>query len=137
MIIILDQYSKAMALSYCKKKGNIIFIKGLLKLQIVKNTGAAFGIFRNKNKMLTLIIIPIIFILTYLLIIASKIGATTIEKMAISLIVGGAIGNLIDRIKKGYVVDFIYIYIRRFPVFNIADLSIFVGGIMIFISELK
>jgi signal peptidase II len=120
-IIILDQLSKWLIFSFAKE--NIIIKK-------VKNTGAAFGMFKDSSIILGIIaILAIIFIIYY-----SK-KAHKKEIIPLSLILGGAFGNLIDRLIIGYVRDFISIWI--WPVFNIADSAITIGALLLIFTTLK
>jgi signal peptidase II len=124
IIILLDQLTKILT------KNINITILPFLKLISVKNTGAAFGIFREFSLLIIFVSIIIIILLIYYI---NKIPKK--DYFAYSLIIGGAIGNLIDRIILGYVRDFISIWI--WPVFNIADMAISIGIIIIIFNELK
>jgi signal peptidase II len=121
-IIALDQFSKNMALLYLNKINTIIVIKNILHLTLVKNSGAALGILKNKNKLLIIIILPLVGILAFYLMTVLHSGGPFLLKISLTFIIGGAIGNLIDRIRLKYVVDFIYFLVKKCPVFNIADL---------------
>jgi len=103
-------------------------IKNIFHLTYVKNTGAAFGIFQNQNMFF---IISTLVIIVIMLIYINKINKKSIWfKLAAGLILGGAVANLIDRIRVGCVID--YLDFRIWPVFNLADSSIVIGaGIMI------
>lgn len=126
IIIFIDQLTKIIA----KEVSFEIF--SFFKLIWVKNSGAAFGIFQNNN---TPLIFLSIAILGFLLFYLDKIPNQKSYNLSISLIIGGAIGNLIDRIFFGYVRDFISIWI--WPVFNIADMAITIGIILILIKEIN
>jgi len=101
----------------------------LFKLDFVKNYGAAFNIFSGSRIFLSLISIIFSILLIYL--ILRKKTLNKFDLFAYSFILGGTIGNGIDRILKGFVIDFINLNIINFPVFNIADISINVGFIFI------
>ena len=101
----------------------------LFKLDFVKNYGAAFSLFSGSRIFLSLISIFFSILLIYL--ILRKNTLNTFELYSYSLILGGTIGNGIDRIYKGFVVDFINLNIINFPVFNIADISINIGFIIL------
>jgi len=126
-IILIDQLTKYL-MSYNKK----FFINKdflLFKLDFVKNYGAAFNIFSGSRIFLSLISIIFTILLIYL--IYRKNTLNTFDLYAYSFILGGTIGNGIDRIYKGFVVDFINLNIINFPVFNIADISINIGFIFL------
>ena len=122
-IILIDQFTKYL-LFYNKK----LFINKdflLFKLDFVKNYGAAFNIFSGSRIFLSLISILFSILLIYL--IFKKNTLNLLYLYAYSFILGGTIGNGIDRIYRGFVVDFINLNIINFPVFNIADISINIG----------
>ena len=132
-IILIDQLTKYL-MSYNKK----LFINKdflLFKLDFVKNYGAAFNIFSGSRIFLSLI--SIIFTLLLIYLIFRKNTVNIFDLYAYSFILGGTIGNGIDRIYKGFVVDFININIIDFPVFNIADISINIGFIILLYNIFK
>ena len=122
-IVLIDQFTKYL-IFYNKK----IFINKdfiLFKLDFVRNYGAAFNIFSGSRIFLSLISILFSILLIYLII--RKNTLNTFDLYSYSFILGGTLGNGIDRIYKGFVVDFINLNIINFPVFNIADISINIG----------
>jgi len=132
-IVLLDQITKYMIFYNYKKFINKDFL--LFKLDYVKNYGAAFNIFSGSRIFLASISIVFSVILLYLII--RKSYTNTINLYTYSLILGGTIGNGIDRIVNGYVIDFINLNIINFPVFNIADISINIGFIFLIYSIFK
>lgn len=132
VVLVADQATKAWILSIWPQPytGEIPIIANWLELTYIRNTGVAFGLFSG---------VPQLFTVTSLLITAGAIwfylrhlpenhGGLAIS---LGLIIGGAIGNVIDRVRFGYVVDFIKTFDGRFPIFNIADSCIVVGvGLM-------
>ena len=133
LIILIDQCSKYLIFNYHKNFINNDFI--LFRLDFVKNYGAAFNIFSGSRIFLSIISIIISIILLYL--ILRKNHLPTLDLYSYSFILGGTIGNGLDRIIKGYVIDFINLNIINFPVFNIADLSINIGFILIIFNLFK
>ena len=132
-ITLIDQFTKYL-ISYKHK----VFINKdfiLFRLDYVRNYGAAFNIFSGNRLFLS--IISIIFSLIIIYLIIRKKSSNIIEYISYSFILGGTIGNGIDRIINGYVIDFINLNIINFPVFNIADISINIGFIFLFYSILK
>jgi len=107
----------------------------LFRLDFVKNYGAAFNIFTGSRIFLSFISIIFSILLIYL--ILRKNTLNTFDLYSYSFILGGTIGNGMDRILKGFVIDFINLNIINFPVFNIADISINIGFIFLFYSILK
>ena len=132
-IILIDQFTKFLIFNNYKTVINKDFI--LFKLDLVKNYGAAFNIFSGNRIFLSLISIFFSIILTYL--ILRKNNLNTIDLYSYSLILGGTIGNGIDRIVRGYVIDFLNLNFINFPVFNIADVSINIGFVFLIFSIFK
>ena len=132
-VILLDQYTKYFMINNYKTVLNKDFL--LFKLDFVKNYGAAFNIFSGNRIFLSFISIIFSILLIYL--ILSKNTLKSIDGYSYSFILGGTIGNGIDRILKGFVIDFINLNIINFPVFNIADISINIGFIFLFCSIFK
>ena len=132
-IIIIDQFSKYLMFYNYKTVINKDFL--LFKLDFVKNYGAAFNIFNGSRIFLSLISIFFSILLIYL--IFRKNTLNSFDLYSYSFILGGTIGNGIDRIYKGFVVDFINLNIINFPVFNIADISINIGFIFLLYNIFK
>ena len=126
-IILIDQFTKYLMFYNKKLFINKDFL--LFKLDFVKNYGAAFNIFSGSRIFLSFISIIFAILLIYL--ILRKNSLNYIDLLSYSFILGGTIGNGIDRILKGFVIDFINLNIINFPVFNIADISINVGFIFL------
>lgn len=143
LLVGIDQLTKWLVVNYIKPQGtvNLISINGKewLNLTYQENTGAAFSILRDKQ--FFLIILTSIVILGVIILMLSKQVKNKAYLWSFSLIVAGGIGNLIDRICFGYVVDFIDVRIIKFAVFNFADICAVVGTIslMVFyiITEFK
>ena len=124
-IVLLDQITKYLIYHNYKIFVNKDFL--LFKFEFVKNYGAAFNILSGNRIFLSIISIIFTIILFYL--ILRKNTSYTLDLYSYSLILGGTIGNGLDRILKGFVIDFINLNIINFPVFNIADISINIGFI--------
>ena len=132
-IVLIDQFTK-----YLISYNNKLFINKdflLFKLDFVKNYGAAFNIFSGSREFLSLISIFFSILLIYL--IFRKNTLNSFDLYSYSFILGGTIGNGIDRIYKGFVIDFINLNIINFPVFNIADISINIGFIFLLYNIFK
>ena len=132
LIFIIDQFTKNLIINN-KTLINKDFI--LFRLDFVKNYGAAFNIFSGNRYFLSLVSIIFSIILLYLLLM--KTSSSILELYCYSFILGGTIGNGIDRIINGYVIDFINLNMINFPVFNIADLSINIGFILVIYTIFK
>ena len=132
LIFIIDQFTKNLIINN-KTLINKDFI--LFRLDFVKNYGAAFNIFNGNRYFLSLVSIIFSIILLYLLL--RKTSSSILQLYSYSFILGGTIGNGIDRIINGYVIDFINLNMINFPVFNIADLSINIGFILVIYTIFK
>lgn len=126
LLVILDQISKYAAVANLKTiNATHPFIEGLLQFRYIHNTGASFGILQGKQTFL--IIVTTITLLLLLVVIYRNIFKSTTEQIALILIAAGGIGNLIDRVINGYVVDFLDFQFIDFPVFNVADSFVCIG----------
>ena len=132
-IIILDQFTKYLISYNYKFFLNIDFF--LFRFDFVKNYGAAFNLFSGSRIFLSLLSVTCSIVLIYL--ILRKNISNSFDLYAYSFILGGTIGNGIDRILKGFVIDFINLNFINFPVFNIADISINIGFIFLLYSIFK
>ena len=130
---LIDQFTKYLIFYNYKLFTNKDFL--LFRLELVKNYGAAFNIFSGSRIFLSCI--SIIFSILLIFLILRKKNLCAIDQYSYSFILGGTIGNGIDRIYKGFVVDFINLNIIDFPVFNIADISINIGFIFLLYNIFK
>lgn len=128
-VVCIDQFTKYLALKNLSLR-SIPLINKVLHLTLTLNSGAAFGILKGHNLFFVLVSIAVVAFLLFNL--ANFQKRNQLFRFSIGLIIGGALANLIDRIRYGYVVDFIDV--RVWPVFNIADSSITIG-IIIFIID--
>ena len=132
-IILIDQFSKYLIFYNYKELVNKDFF--LFKLDFIKNYGAAFNIFSGSRIFLSVISFLFSVILIYF--IFRKNNTNYLDLLSYSFLLGGTIGNGIDRIFNGFVIDFINLNIINFPVFNIADISINIGFILLIYSFFK
>ncbi|MCG8502855.1 MAG: signal peptidase II [Firmicutes bacterium] len=130
-ILALDQYTKYLAATKLINYNTIPLIKNVFHLTFVENRGAAFGILQGQKWLLIVVTSTIIIAMVYY-VIKSKSNSRLLLA-SFSMVIGGAIGNLIDRVRLGYVIDFldVYIYSYNYPVFNIADSFVVVGTIFL------
>lgn len=126
LLIIFDQVSKLLITKYFEVGDSLTIINNFLKFLYIKNTGAAFGLFMNN---IFILIIVTNILLVYLIIELKKNINNKILVISLLLIISGALGNLIDRIFRGYVVDFISftLFNKEMAIFNIADIFITIG----------
>ena len=131
LVILADQLSKIWIRSNLAR-GQSLFDTGFFQLIHVHNTGAAFGIFRDHTLTLTIVaFVGIIVILLLVFVLRSRwpFLDSMLLMSAIGLVLGGTIGNLIDRLRLGYVTDFIDF--KVWPAFNVADAAVTIGVILI------
>ncbi len=134
ILLVVDQISKLLVVKLIDINNSTEIIKNFFYLTYTHNTGAAFSILTGQRIFLILIAVAILIIIfNYLR--KNKVERK-IDKIAYSLVIGGALGNLIDRIVRGYVVDFLDVKIfgYNFPVFNLADTFIVIGVFLLLIS---
>lgn len=133
-LVGLDQLSKSIIVQTIKLNDYIVVIKDFFNITYVQNRGAGFSILQGQMTFFYIITVIALIVLTYLL-LKSK---DKLSKSAYLLMIGGAIGNFIDRIFLGYVVDFLdfYIFGYNYPVFNLADSFLTIGVILMIISVL-
>lgn len=132
--IILDQSTKMWAVNVLKNGESIKLIGNFLRFTYAENKGAAFSILQNQ--MLFFIITTVIMLAVLAYIYFKTKNITQLSKLSIAMVAGGAIGNFIDRLRLGYVVDFIDVRFGsfyNFPIFNIADSFVVCGTILMII----
>lgn len=136
VLVTADQFSKFLIVKNFVENEKIVLIKDFFNITYIKNYGAGFSILQNQTIFLVVVTIAAIGFVTYLLIKSKNNEA--FNRVCYLLIIGGAIGNLIDRLTLGYVIDFLdfYIFGYDFPVFNIADSFLTIGCILLIISIL-
>ena len=133
IIITLDQISKYIInINYNNILNKNIFI---FSINCVRNYGAAFNIFDGNRVFLSSISVLSSLILIYFIFFKNRLNI--LDRYGLSLILAGSLGNGIDRIIKGYVIDFINLKIFDFPIFNIADISINIGCIILIFNYFK
>jgi len=136
-VVAADQLSKIWIRSHLPV-GQSLFEAGFFRITRVHNTGAAFGLFQGQSFPLTIVaMVGIAFFLVYALVIYrhSPILDNMPNRVALGLVLGGTIGNLIDRLRFGYVTDFIAF--NLWPAFNIADSAVTIGVILFAYSLLS
>lgn len=136
VLVGLDQWSKQLAVQHLANQDDIILIPNVLQLHYLENRGAAFGILQNKQWIF--VILAVVFFLVACLIFWKMPRTKRYLPLHIIAVcvTAGAIGNVIDRIRLKYVIDFIYISLIDFPVFNLADIYVTMSAVFIFIVVL-
>ena len=127
IVLIGDQLSKHWAETWLRTNGEYKIWDGVLHLRYVENRGAAFGIFENMRWMFLLGTGLILVLAVFLFRRFPKKRKYLPFFISLTMIAAGGIGNLIDRLRLGYVIDFFYFSLIDFPVFNVADIYVTVG----------
>ncbi len=133
IIVILDHVTKFLIVNNLKPHDSINVLP-FLKIVHVKNTGAAFGILQNLGNNIFIIISLLAIAGIIVIIIKSNENI-----FSLSLLLGGAIGNLVDRILRGFVIDFIDVFAGRYhwPAFNVADSALTIGIVLLIVGQLR
>ncbi|MGC9469482.1 MAG: signal peptidase II [Anaerolineae bacterium] len=138
--LLLDQLTKAWVVAHLPKYQPVNVVEWLapiLSFTFVQNTGVAFGLFPGLGELFLLL--SIIVVLSIVVFRRSLSATDTLVHAALGLVTGGALGNVVDRVARGYVVDFLDVNfwpLQTWPVFNLADSAIVVGVIVLFIDSL-
>ena len=130
LFVIADQVVKMCIVNNFSLHEGMEFIKGIVSILYVRNTGAAWGMF--EGKMFFFYLITAVAVGTLLYLMFKEKGKSKLLLTAYSLILAGAVGNFIDRIRLGYVVDMFKFEFIDFPIFNVADICLTIGVIFLF-----
>lgn len=137
--VFFDQLTKAIVRRTVATRGAVEVVRGYFEISYAENSGAAFGMFRGRNNIFIVIsFAAFVFIFAYY----RQFRESIWMKISLGLLLGGALGNLIDRIVFQHVTDFIrvrwwFLHLRWWPAFNIADASVCVGAAMLIVGMLK
>jgi len=128
--IAVDQLTKWVVIAHLgpdRQRHGVEIIGSLLALQYVENTGAAFGVMRGRSALLSIIAIAVLVIV---LVVFYRSGSrSAMAGVSLGLVAGGAVGNLIDRVRFGFVVD--YVSVGVWPKFNVADSAVTIGVVLL------
>lgn len=131
VLVVIDQLIKLLVLEYLQPIGSLPLIDGILQLRYAENTGAAFGSFSEYTTALS--VFTFIAILAGIIFLMSKKLKFGVEYVCVALIIAGGAGNLIDRVFRGFVVDYIEPLFIDFAVFNFADILVTCSAIVLVI----
>lgn len=137
ILLCIDQISKLLVVNLLTKTDSITIIKNFFYLTYINNDGAAFSILVGKR--IFLILIAVLVIVMLIRYIKKNNTQNKLELVSISLIIGGSLGNLMDRVVRGYVIDFLdfKIFNYNFPIFNLADTFIVIGVFLLLLKEIR
>ncbi len=133
LLTAADLFTKHLAVLHLKDSEPIVLIPGALQLRYLENRGAAFGVLQNQRIFFAITGIAFLLAVVWYL---KKIPAESkyrVLRAVLVVVAAGDVGNLIDRVRLGYVVDFIYFSLINFPIFNVADIYVTVGTAVLFI----
>ncbi|MCM1173973.1 MAG: signal peptidase II [Blautia sp.] len=136
ILIIFDQLTKYLAVLRLKDKPAYKLIDGVLELNYLENKGAAFGMLQNQGVFFVFVAVIVLSVIAYILYKTPNARKYNLMHILLSLIAAGAIGNMIDRIRLDYVVDFIYIILINFPIFNVADMYVSFSTVILVLALL-
>jgi signal peptidase II len=141
-VILLDLWTKALVLARIDLHETVPIIPSFFQLVHVRNTGAAFGIGANASSRLVPLLLNLGAIAVFCVVVVYALRSAVSDRLlqtGLHLILGGAIGNLLDRFRFGYVVDFLDVYVgnHHWPAFNIADSAICIGIALLFLDMRK
>lgn len=128
LITLIDQLVKSVVAERLVQIGTVPLIENVFHLTYCENTGAGFGVFADRTWLLS--IVTFLIVLAAIVYVVVKKPKSSLLNIALTFMVGGAIGNLIDRLRLGYVIDFLDFCYINFPVFNIADCFVTIGAVV-------
>lgn len=131
ILTVLDQITKYLAVAHLKDQPSFVLIPGVFQLEYLENRGAAFGLFQNQRIffLISVVIISILVVLFYQRVPLERKYIPL--RICAVLLMAGAFGNCIDRIRLSYVIDFFYFKLIDFPIFNVADIYVTVSAFLI------
>lgn len=136
VLIGFDQFTKYLAIINLKDKPAYVLIDGVLELQYLENRGSAFGMLQNQKFFILFVGIIFMIVLLLFLFKLPEQKKFCIVHILLASIIAGGVGNMIDRIRFDYVVDFISFVLINYPIFNVADIYVVVATIILFIMLL-
>ena len=134
-LIGLDQITKLLSVAFLMGQEPFVLIPGVLELNFTTNPGVAFGLFAG-NRFIFIGLTSVVLLVILVVLLSGKMRSQTMITVSGVMIVAGGVGNLIDRIFRGEVVDFIYFKLINFPIFNLADCYVVIGAAMLLVFYL-
>ncbi|MCI9337612.1 MAG: signal peptidase II [Lachnospiraceae bacterium] len=133
LLLALDQFTKYLVTLHLKNQPALVLIDGVLELQYFENTGIAFSLFQNRKSFILITGFLVLAIVLFFLLRVPRQKKFFTVHVLMSVLVAGALGNIVDRIRFDYVVDFISFVLIHYPIFNVADCYIVVSAILLFL----
>ncbi|MBO5056861.1 MAG: signal peptidase II [Lachnospiraceae bacterium] len=136
ILVAIDQFTKKIAVIKLKDQPAFNIIDGVLEFNYLENKGAAFGMLQNQKVFFVFVAVVFLGVIVFVLFRAPAEKKYTRLHILLVMIAAGAIGNMIDRLRLDYVVDFIYFVLINFPIFNVADIYVTVATAILIIQVL-
>lgn len=124
VLVFIDQYTKVLALTHLKDHDPFVIWNGVFELSYLENRGAGFGIFQNQQVFFIIMTLIVLVAIVFVYMRTPNTKRYLPLRIIAVFLTAGAIGNMIDRVSRGYVVDFFYFSLIDFPIFNVADIYI-------------
>ncbi|MCI8514830.1 MAG: signal peptidase II [Lachnospiraceae bacterium] len=132
-LIALDQYTKYLASAHLQT-GPFVILEGIFEFHYTINRGAAFGIFQNQIVYFLIVTVLLLFLIGYTLWKMPSEKKYRPMRGILIILTAGALGNMIDRLFLGYVIDFLYFKLINFPIFNVADCYVCIAAFLFFFA---
>ena len=133
LLVLLDQWTKVLAVRHLMNTDGITLIPKVFRLYYLENRGSAFGMLQNQKVFILFVGIVFLAVLLFFLLKLPEQKKFRIVHILLAVIIAGGIGNMIDRFRLDYVVDFISFVLINYPIFNVADIYVVVATIGLFI----
>ena len=133
VLLAIDQFTKRLAITHLKDQSAYVLIDGVLELQYLENRGSAFGMLQNQKFFILFVGIVFMLVLLLFLIKLPEQKKFCAVHIFLAAIIAGGLGNMIDRFRFDYVVDFISFVLINYPIFNVADIYVVISTIGLFI----
>ena len=137
LLLVLDQLTKLGAAVFLKDRGPVTILPGIFQLQYLENRGAAFGMLENMQWIFVVFALVITAAAVWFYLHIPPVRRFMIMRVLCVALSAGALGNMLDRLLHGYVIDFLEFDFIRFPVFNVADVCVVLGCVLAFIALLR
>jgi len=132
LIVVLDQVFKILAMEHLEPVGSLPLIPDIFHLTYIENRGAAFGMLEG-NKWVLIGLTALVLLAAVFLVLTGKLENDNHLLFSVCVIIGGGVGNLIDRVYRGFVVDYVHLKVINFAVFNFADICVTLGTVWLLI----
>lgn len=133
VFLFLDQLTKYLVTMQLKGRPALVLIEGVLEFQYFENTGIAFSLFRGRKFFILLLGFIVLGMVLFFLLKIPEDRKFRIIHVTLSVLIAGALGNILDRLRFDYVVDFISFVLINYPIFNVADCCIVISAIVLFL----